>query len=35
MIIPEDQKDLEPMNREIEDVLNRLTFQASAKYYLD
>ncbi len=35
MIIPEDQKDLEPTNREIEDVLNRLTFQASAKYYLD
>jgi len=35
MIIPEDQKDLDPTNREIEDVLNRLTFQASAKYYLD
>lgn len=35
MIIPEDQKDLEQTNREIEDVLNRLTFQASAKYYLD
>jgi lysophospholipid acyltransferase (LPLAT)-like uncharacterized protein len=35
MIIPEDQKDLESTNREIEDVFNRLTFQASAKYYLD
>jgi len=35
MIIPEDQKDLEPTNRDLEEVLNRLTFQASAKYYLD
>lgn len=35
MIIPEDQKDLERINREIEDVLNHLSFQASAKYYLD
>ena len=34
MIIPEDQKDLQPMNRDLEEILNRLTFRASAKYYL-
>ncbi len=31
--IPEDQKDLEPINNEIEVILNHLTIQASAKYY--
>lgn len=35
MTIPEDLKVLEPINEEIEIILNRLTFQASAKYYPD
>ena len=35
MEIPEELKDLEEINRELEDILNRLTLQASAKYYLD
>ncbi len=35
MTIPDDLKDLEPINREIEGTLNRLTFRAYAKYYLD
>jgi lysophospholipid acyltransferase (LPLAT)-like uncharacterized protein len=33
--VPEDLKDLQEINRELEDILNRLTLQASAKYYLD
>ena len=33
--IPEDLKDLEPLNKELESIFNNLTFEASAKYYLD
>ncbi len=33
--IPADLQDLRQINREIEDILNGLTFQASATYYLD
>ncbi len=33
--IPEDQKDLEPINNDLEVILNQLTIQASAKYYQD
>lgn len=33
IIIPEDLKDLDEKNRELEDVLNGLTFQAAANYY--
>lgn len=35
MKISQDLKDLGATNRELEDILNRLTVQASAKYYLD
>ena len=33
--IPEDQRDLEPINKELEVIFNNLTFEATAKYYLD
>ena len=33
--IPENQQDLETINKEIEIILDQLTFQAAAKYYLD
>ncbi|MCD6425416.1 MAG: hypothetical protein J7L35_07900 [Anaerolineales bacterium] len=35
MTIPEEVKDLKETNRMIEDVLNRVALQASAKYYLE
>ena len=35
IFIPEDINDLEETNRMLEDNLNRLTHQASAKYYLE
>jgi len=35
IFIPEDISDLDETNRMLEDILNRLTHQASAKYYLD
>ncbi len=31
--VPGDVKDLEEINRDLEDIFNRLTFQASANYY--
>lgn len=31
--VPEDLKELEEFNRDLEDILNRLTHQASANYY--
>ena len=31
--IPRTQKDLQSFNRDLEDILNRLTFQAAANYY--
>lgn len=31
--VPKDHQDLEEVNRDLEDVFNRLTFEASAKYY--
>lgn len=33
--IPESQKDLEQINEELEILLDQLTFQAAAKFYLD
>jgi lysophospholipid acyltransferase (LPLAT)-like uncharacterized protein len=35
MTIPDELQDLTGINRELEDMLNRLTLEASAKYYLD
>jgi len=35
MTVPVDMKDLDNINNEIEIILNRLTFQAAAKYYPD
>jgi lysophospholipid acyltransferase (LPLAT)-like uncharacterized protein len=31
--VPGDVKDLEETNRNLEDIFNRLTFQAAANYY--